>query len=114
VSTRKMEKMFNQKSFKYFVWAPLGSRENINVFLQVSSLFPLFATAGAVDTGGKITHGGVVDTCSNLQPVSLTPAALVTNLPLVSLITVVHLDLLISPRIFDTIWNDSNFIFRPI
>jgi hypothetical protein len=76
-------------------------------------LYLLFATAGAIDIGGKFTPG-VVDTGGNLQPVKMTPAVLVANLPLVSLIPLVHLDLRISPRIFDTIWNDSNVIFRPI
>jgi hypothetical protein len=42
----------------------------------------------------------VVDTGSNLPPVSLTPVA---NLPPVSLTPVVHLDLRISPRIFEKI-----------
>jgi hypothetical protein len=45
--------------------------------------------AGVVDTGGK---GG------NLPPVSLTP--------------VVHIDLRISPRIFEKIRNDHNVIIR--
>jgi hypothetical protein len=44
--------------------------------------------AGVVDTGGKFA-ASVVDTGSNLPPVSLTP--------------VVHLDLRISPRIFEKI-----------
>jgi hypothetical protein len=48
-------------------------------------LFPLFAT-GVNDTDGKFA-AGVVDTDGNLPPASLTP--------------VVHLDLRISPRIFD-------------
>jgi hypothetical protein len=52
---------------------------------------------GAVDTSGKFA-AGVVDTGSNLPPVSLTP--------------VVHLDLQISPRIFEKIRNDPNIIFR--
>jgi hypothetical protein len=49
---------------------------------------------------------GVVDTVGNLPPVSLTPVA---NLPPVSLTPVanlppvVHLDLRISPRIFEKI-----------
>jgi hypothetical protein len=25
----QMEKIFNLKSFKYFVWTPLGSRDNL-------------------------------------------------------------------------------------
>ncbi len=84
-------------------------------------LFPLFATgivdiggnlppvsttqgellakfaAGVVDTGGKFASG-IVDTGGNLPPVSLTP--------------VVHLDLRISPRIFEKIRNDPNVIIR--
>jgi hypothetical protein len=43
---------------------------------------------------------GVIDTGANLPPVSLIPAAI---LPLLSLIPVVHLDLRISPRIFEKI-----------
>jgi hypothetical protein len=53
--------------------------------------------AGVVDTGGKFA-AGVVDTGGNLPPVSLTP--------------VVHLDLRISPRIFEKIRNDPNVIIR--
>jgi hypothetical protein len=55
-----------------------------------------FAT-GVVDTGGKFAIG-VVDTGGNLPPVSLTP--------------LVHLDLRISPRIFEKIRNDPNVIIR--
>jgi hypothetical protein len=65
-------------------------------------------SAGVVDTGGKFA-AGVVDTGGNLPPVLLTPVA---NLPPVSLTPVVHLDLRISPRIFEKIWNDPSFIFR--
>jgi hypothetical protein len=53
--------------------------------------------AGVVDTGGKFATG-VVDTGDNLPLVSFTPVA---NLPPVSLTPVVHLDLLISPQIFE-------------
>jgi hypothetical protein len=74
-------------------------------------LFQLFATGvnntrgtggkicrrSVIDTGGKFA-AGVVDTGGNLPPVSLTPVA---NLPPVSLTPVVHLDLRISPRIFE-------------
>jgi hypothetical protein len=45
----------------------------------------------------------------NLPPVSLIPVA---NLPPVSLTPVVHLDLRISPRIFEKIRNDPNVIIR--
>ncbi len=55
--------------------------------------------AGVIDTGGKFA-AGVVDTGGNLPPVSLTP---VENL---------HLDLRISPQIFEKIRNDPNVIFR--
>jgi hypothetical protein len=44
---------------------------------------------------------------ANLQLVSLIPA---TKLPSVSLIPVVHLDLRISPRIFEKIQNGPNGI----
>jgi hypothetical protein len=54
-----------------------------------------FAT-GVIDTGVKFA-AGVVDTGGNLPPVSL---------PLVG-----HLDLRISLRIFEKIWNDPTVIF---
>jgi hypothetical protein len=67
-------------------------------------LFPLFAT-GVNDTSGKFAAaaGGnfppaLLTPAANLPPVSLTPVA---NLPPVSLTPVVHLDLQISPRIFE-------------
>ncbi len=47
--------------------------------------------AGVVDTGGKFA-AGVVDTAGNLPPV--------------------HLDLRISPRIFEKIPKDPTIIFR--
>jgi hypothetical protein len=95
-------------------------------------LFPLFATGvndtggywwqfatGVVDIGGKFAAGvvvtggkfaaGVVDTGGNLPPVLLKPVA---NLPPVSLTPMVHLDLRISPRIFEKIRNDPKVIIR--
>ncbi len=51
--------------------------------------------AVVVDTGGKFA-AGVVDTGGKLPPVSMTP--------------VVHLDLRISPRIFEKIRNGPNGI----
>jgi hypothetical protein len=60
-----MEKIFSQKSFKYFVWTPLGSRVKhkdaifaLMALLAIGSLilFPLFAT-GHTDTSGKSTAG---------------------------------------------------------
>ncbi len=59
--------------------------------------------AGVVDTGGRFA-AGVIDTSANLPPVSWTPVA---NLP-----PKVHLDLRISPQIFEKIRNDPNFIIR--
>jgi hypothetical protein len=53
--------------------------------------------AGVVDTGGKFS-AGVVDTGGNLPPVLLTP--------------VVHLDLRITPRIFEKLRNDPRVIIR--
>jgi hypothetical protein len=72
-------------------------------------VFQLLAT-GIVDTVGKLAIG-VVDTVGKLPPMSLTPAAsllavsmtpsvFVADLPPVSLM---HLDLQISPRIFKKI-----------
>ncbi len=66
--------------------------------------------AGVVDTGCKFA-AGVIDTGGNLPPVSLTPVA---NLPPASLTPVVHLDLRISPRIFEKIRNDPTVIFRAL
>jgi hypothetical protein len=83
-------------------------RTNIAPLTPVANLLPVSTTqgelvakftAGVVDTGGKFASG-VVDTSGNLPPVSLTPVA---NLPPVSLTPVVHLDLQISPRIFEKI-----------
>jgi hypothetical protein len=59
-----MEKIFNHKSFNYFVSIPLGSRVNllIHFCLQVQGLsslivFPLFAI-GVIDTNGKFAPLG--------------------------------------------------------
>jgi hypothetical protein len=61
--------------------------------------------AGVVDTGGNNTRGTGGKICRQ----SLTPVA---NLPPVSLTPVVHLELRISPRIFEKIRNDPNVIIR--
>jgi hypothetical protein len=53
--------------------------------------------AGVVDTGGNIATG-IIDTGGNFPLVSLTP--------------VVHIELRISPRIFEKILNDPKVIFR--
>jgi hypothetical protein len=96
--------------------------------LPPGSLIPVAICHGVVDTGGKFAAGivlppvsttqgelvaklaaGVVDTGGKLPPVSTTPVA---NLPPVSTTPVVHLDLRISPRIFEKIWNDPKVIIR--
>jgi hypothetical protein len=69
-----------------------------------------------VDIGGKFA-ARIVDTSGKLPPVSIAPAELGAILPLVSLtpmslIPVVHLDLLISLRIFEKIRNYPSVIFR--
>jgi hypothetical protein len=66
-------------------------------------LIPFFATS-VNDAGGKFA-AGIVDTApvAKLPPVSTTLAKLVANLPTLSLIRVMHLDLQISPRIFENI-----------
>ncbi len=121
----QMEKIFNQKNLNNFIWSPLGSKGNIyiNFCLQVH-----FQVSAALY-------------CSHyLPPVSLIPVRRWhrrqvcrwyrwhrwqicqrcqqhkgnwwQNLPPVSLTPVVHLDLRISPRIFEKIQNDPNFIIR--
>ncbi len=112
-----MEKNLNQKNFNSFVWTPLGSRVNIHinfclqVHFKVSAAWycphylPQVSTTLAKLVAKFVT--GVIDTGGNLPQVSLSP---VVNLPPVSLIPVVHLDLQISPRIFEKIWNGPNGI----
>ncbi len=75
------------------------------VSTTLAKLVEKFAT-GVVDTGGKFA-AGVVDTGSNFAAGVLTPVA---NLLPVSLIPVVHLDLRLSPRIFEKIRNGPNAI----
>jgi hypothetical protein len=85
-------KIFNQKSFNYLVWTPLGSRINITVIFSFKftlsckqSDIVLIICTGVVDHGDKFT-AGVVDffggklplVSTNLLPLSLTPVA---NLP---------------------------------
>jgi hypothetical protein len=63
-------------------------------------LFPLFV-ASIFDTGGKFATG--INNTQQYQWQNLLPASLipVANLPQVSLIPVVHLDLRTSPQIFE-------------
>ncbi len=135
----QMEKIFKQKNFNNFVWAPLGSRVNIyinfclQVHFKVSAawncshyLLPVSLTLVAnlppVSTAqGKLVAkfaAGVVDTCGKFAAgvvdtsSNLPPVSLtpVANLPPVSLTPVVLLDFRISPRIFEKIRNGPNGI----
>jgi hypothetical protein len=76
-------------------------------------LFQLFAT-GVNDTGGKFAAGIIVNNTRGTGGKILPPVSLIllANLPPVSLIPVMHLDLRISPRIFEKILNDPNVIIR--
>jgi hypothetical protein len=63
-------------------------------------------TAGVVNTGGKFAIS-VVDTSGKFAA-GIISLKLVANLPMVSLILVVHLDF----QILKKIWNDPNVIYR--
>ncbi len=123
-----MEKIFNQKNFNNFVWSPLGSGGNIyiNVCLQVH-----FQVSAAWYCSHYLPPVSATPV-ANLPPVLLIPVAICPrrrwhchrcqqhkgnwwqNLLPVSLIPVanLHLDLRISPRIFEKIRNDPNVIIR--
>ncbi len=113
----QMEKIFNHKSLNYLVWTPLGRRINLKIHfcLQVHfkvsaawycSLYlpPVSTTLAKMVVNLPLV---LLIPVANLPPVSLTPVA---NLSAVLLIPVVHLDLRISPRIFEKIWNGPNGI----
>ncbi len=125
------------RNFNYFIWTPLASRVNkqthfsfkFNIRWTQSDIVPIIwlwchwhqwqiycrchwywqqFTTGIIDWWccwypWQICHRVY------LPPVSLT---LMANLPLMSMIPVVHLDLGISPQIFWKIWNDPNIIFQ--
>ncbi len=77
------EKIFCQKkSFKYFVWKPLGSRVRKGKFFSSSSTTPAVPMANL-----PVVY---LIPVANLPPVSLI---LVANLPQALLKPVVHLDL---------------------
>ncbi len=75
------------------------------VSTTLAKLVEKFA-AGVADTGGKFA-AGVVVTGSNF---AASVVDTVANLPPVSLILVVHLDLRLFPRIFEKIRNGPNAI----
>ncbi len=139
-----MEKIFNHKSFNYFIfWTPLGSELTcryifaftFNFRSQQPDIVPIIChrwqicrlrrwyrwqppvSTTLANLVAKLPPVSLIQV-ANLPSVSLIPAA---NLPLVSLIPaanlpplsfipVVHLDLRISPRIFEKIWNSPNGI----
>ncbi len=115
----QMEKIIKQKNFNNFVCAPLGSRVNINI----NFAFKFTLRCQQPDIVPIICHRcqqHKQNWWQNLPPVSLIPVAnlppvsliLAAILPPVSLTPVVHLDLRISPRIFEKIRNDPNVISR--
>ncbi len=63
------------------------------------------------DTGGKFA-AGVIDTSGKFDTGIKNTSGIVANLPKVSLIPIVHLDLQISLRIFEKIRNDPKAIIR--
>jgi hypothetical protein len=83
-----MEKIFDQKSYDYFVWTPLGSGVKYRYFFSFKftlmckqvDIVTIIYHRGVIDTGGKFTTS-VIDIGGNFPLVSLT---LVENLPLVS------------------------------
>jgi hypothetical protein len=76
-------------------------------------LIPLFAT-GVIDTGGKFA-AGIVDTGGKFATgINNTSENWWQNLPPVSLIPVVNLELRISPRIFEKNRNGPNGILRDL
>jgi hypothetical protein len=68
-------KIFNHKSFNYFVWTPLGRRVNLYIF---AFKFTLRSQQPDIVPGGKFA-AGVVDTSGNLPQVSTTLAKLVAK-----------------------------------
>ena len=104
----QMEKICNQKNFNNFIWSPLGSRGHIYINFCLKFTFRCLQP----DIVPIICHRcqqHKENWWQNLPPVSLIPVA---NLSPVSLTPVVHLDLRISPRIFEKIRNDPNVIIR--
>ncbi len=96
----QMEKFSNQKNFNNFVWTPLGSRVNICIHFCLQVYFLVSAAWY----------------CSHYLPtVSLTPVANLlpgSLIPVANLPPLVHLDVQISPWIFEKIRNDPYVIFR--
>ncbi len=99
-----MEKIFNPKSFNYFVWIPCSHYLPLVLLTPAVNLPPVSLTPVAnfptvSTTLAKLVAkfaAGVIDTGGKFAPVSLLP--------------VVHLDLRISPRIFEKIQNGLNGI----
>ncbi len=125
-----MEKIFKQKNFNNYFWAPLGSRVNIYINFCLQVHFKVSAACYCSHYLPPVSTTPV----AYLPPVSLIPVANChwhrwhrwqichrfqqhkgnwwKNLLPVFLTSVVHLDLRTSPRIFEKIRNDPNVIFR--
>jgi hypothetical protein len=85
-----MEKVFNLKNFPYFFWTPLGSRVRIKITFFFNFILSCQQSDNCSHCLPPVSFTGVIDTGGNLPLPLLTPVA---NLPPVSLIPVVHLDL---------------------
>jgi hypothetical protein len=112
----KWKKSTNQKILIFFEYLSqhidtLFSPTSLSV---VSSLILLsFFATGVVDTDGKVPLMSLTP-AANLAPASKILAVSLANLLMVSLTPVVHLDLRISPRIFEKIPNDPSVPFRDL
>ncbi len=71
----KLEKIFNQKNFNYFVWTPLGSRVTININFCLQIHFKEYAAWYCFHILPPVSLIPV----ANLPPVSTTLAKLVAN-----------------------------------
>ncbi len=111
-----MQKIFNQRSFNYLVWTPLGSRVNLKihfclqVHFKVSAAWycPIICQFATGITNTRETGDKICCWCRWYR--RQIAAGVADNLPPVSLILVANLDLWISPRIFEKIWNGPNGI----
>ncbi len=67
----QMQKIFNQKSFNYLVWTPLGSRVNLQIHFCLQVHFKVSAALYCSHYLPLVSFTPV----ANLPPVSLIPAA---------------------------------------
>ncbi len=95
-----MAKNLQSENWNFF-WTLLGSR----VSIQIIFFFKLILSCQQFDNCSHCLPPVSFTPVANLPPVSTTLGKLVANL-----IPVVHLDLRISPQIFEKIWNGLNGI----